>query len=202
MNGDDFLTCLGGEVKSLGRGRVAGRVVTFSSAADPDRVRDYFDQDSEFWLSTGDKKPILFRHGQDSSVKQRRFGEVSLTLAADGVWAEGTINGADTQAQKLRDLVEAGGMGWSTGSVSHLVTKSPRGDSFHVDLWPISECSLAPRDYICEPRNVAALKELIVAQDFDSLVVPPSPAQQAAEIYAQILIRAIEAQTRSLGLNA
>src|SRR5262244_1236166 len=102
---EDFLTCLGGEVKSLGRGKVAGRVITFSGPADPDRVKDYFDSESNFWLTAGDRKPILFRHGADPAVKQRRFGEVTLSLAADGIWAEGEIKGADPQAQKLRDLV-------------------------------------------------------------------------------------------------
>ncbi len=67
-------------VKSLGRDRIAGRVITFSSHADPDLVGEYFDHMTDFWMTgQGDRKPILYRHAIDSKLKRRRFGEALLS---------------------------------------------------------------------------------------------------------------------------
>lgn len=188
---EDFLTCFGGAVKSLGRNRVGGRVVTFSGAADPDRVKEYFDERTDFWLNgAGDRKPILYRHGMDRAIKRRRFGSVELTKAIDGIWAEGTIDGSDSHSRRLIELVEQGELKWSTGSTGHLFEKTDMHGAAHIDLWPIVECSLCPEDTVAEPRNLATLKSLAVT-DFD-MSHQRDLERRAAEIHAQTLMTAHE----------
>lgn len=208
MNENDdlepYVTYFGGECKSLGNNRVGGRVVTFSGHHDPDLVKDFFDGSTDFWLNgAGERRPILYRHGVDGDVKRRRFGEAQLQKAADGIWATGYIAGTDDQSRKLLAMAEAGDLNWSSGSVGHLVAKSPVGASMHVDEWPIAELSLCPHDMVAEPRNILSLKSLPCdVPDFDSFMgydhqevlsrraeaaVQGYYEQRAAEIYAQTL---------------
>jgi hypothetical protein len=193
----------------MGGNRVSGRVVTFSSPRDPDRVKDFFDAASDFWLSgTGERRPILYRHGADRDVKRRRFGEVQLTKAADGLWATGYIAGRDEHSEKILAMAQKGLLNWSTGSVQHLVEKSRVGSAWHVDSWPISECSLCPTDTVAEPRNIVSLKALVMESeipDFDSLVIPTvlnaRAEQKAYQIYVEFLQSQHERRMRELMRN-
>jgi hypothetical protein len=165
----------GGAVKSLGRDRIAGRVITFSSHADPDLVGEYFDHMTDFWMTgQGDRKPILYRHAIDSKLKRRRFGEALLSRAADGVWCEGQITGRDSDSRRLLELAEAGQLNWSTGATGHLVETTPVGKAQHIDSWPVAELSLCPHDSVCEPRNILTLKSFANydTPEFDELFIP------------------------------
>ena len=179
---DPYVTFYGSVVKSLGGNRIGGRVITFTTAQDPDLTQEFFDGSSDFWLNgTGERRPVLYRHGLDPQLKRRRFGEVQLNKAADGIWATGYISGKDEHSLKLLAMAQGGELNWSSGSVGHLVAKSPVGTSVHVDEWPISECSLCPHDYVAEPRNILSLKSLpFDVPDFDRLVAR-SPFSQSAE---------------------
>lgn len=190
---ENFLTNFGSTVKALSGNRVTGRVVTFSGPRDPDRVNDFFTQETDFWLNgPNERRPVIYHHGLDPTLKRRRFGNVELSLAADGVWAEGSIQADDPDARKLHELAEQGALRWSTGSVAHLVVKSLRGGANHIDEWPIAECSLTPASLATEPRCIASLKSLVVADTFADLVRRPSPQQQAINAKALLSIRRFE----------
>lgn len=200
-----YLTYSGAPVKSMGGGRVSGRIVTFSSAHDPDRSGEFFTAATDFWLSgNGERRPILYRHGLDGSVKRRRFGEVQITRAADGLWCTGTVNGRDEHATKMLDMAEAGLLNWSTGSVGHLVETTPVGRAKHVDSWPLSEVSLCPHTSVAEPRNILSLKSLCYdnVPDFDDLEVPlhhqKKLEQRAWQIYAETIISGYELRMQGL----
>lgn len=170
---EQYLVHAGGRVKSFEGGRIGGRIVTFSGHRDPDRANEFFDGSTDFWLSgNGERRPILYRHGADPTIKRRRFGEVLVTKAADGLWASGHIAGRDADSQKLLELAEGGLLNWSTGSVGHLVSTTLVGTAQHLDEWPIAEVSLCAHSSVAEPRNIISLKEFALAtdQDFYSLL--------------------------------
>ncbi|SRR6266545_343386 len=198
MSDETYFTFSGGAVKSLGSNKIGGRVVTFSGARDPDRELDFFDGSTDFWLNSGgERRPILYRHGIDGTIKRRRFGEVQLSKAADGIWAQGYIAGKDEHSLKLMQMAEAGQLNWSTGAVGHLVAKSLAMGAMHVDEWPIAEVSLCPPDTVAEPRNIVSLKEYVVSEnvaDFDSLIVLPFSQSREHDRYVQE--RAKEAEQR------
>lgn len=179
---DPYVTYGGDPVKSLGAGRIGGRIVTFSGAKDPDRQKEFFDGSTDFWLNgTGERRPILYRHGLDPTLKRRRFGEIQITKAGDGLWASGYIAGKDDDSLKLMAMAERNELNWSSGSVGHLVAKSPAMGSMHIDEWPIAEVSLCLHDYVVEPRNIVSLKALCNDTPNFHDLIERSPFSQSAE---------------------
>jgi len=203
MNNDDYLVAWGGPVKSLGSRRIGGRFVTFSTPQSPDRQKEFFDSSTDFWLSGSDRRPIIFRHGMDSTLKTRRFGEGMIQKASDGLWLTGSIDARDEHAERLLDMAVKGQLNWSSGSVGHLVEKTPTAwGSSHIDSWPVAEISLAPHSSVVEPRNILSLKSLALAYDspdFDSLIVSKrneAAEQQARKVYVDLLVNRYEMQRR------
>ena len=178
----ETLVAFGGEVKSLGDNRFGGYLVRFSSASDPDLVGDYFTADTEFHLDeNGTGKSIaLYQHGLDSVLKKAPIGSATLKKDDVGVWMEAQldlrkafleeIDPAKRKAKQsqftkaLFGLIEAGKMGLSSGTASHLVEREKVGEAYHIKTWPLGlDASLTPTP--CEPRTAAVpLKSLIFEQ--------------------------------------
>ncbi|MBA2527354.1 MAG: hypothetical protein H0V18_16465 [Pyrinomonadaceae bacterium] len=204
---EPYLVHGGGRVKSYEGGRIGGRIVTFSGHRDPDRAFEFFDGSTDFWLSgNGERRPILYRHGADRTIKRRRFGEVLVTKASDGLWASGCISSRDADALKLLELAEGGLLNWSTGSVGHLVSTTPVGAAFHIDEWPVSEVSLCPHSSVAEPRNLLlSLKEFALEtdQDFYSLLTLQQPnfEAQGESLWQEFYNQRAESELLRLGIS-
>jgi hypothetical protein len=170
--GSDTLTFQGGAVKALGAGKIGGYLVLFSGADDPDLQGDYFTKATDLYLDTGETRPILYRHGAHPVIKSRKLGKATLTIDDVGVFVEGELELRDKYEEAIYGLAERGKLGWSSGSMSHLVNKSPNGKSFEITSWPIGEASLTPAPV--EGRTTAIpLKEIVIDEDeldFDSVV--------------------------------
>lgn len=174
--GADTLAFYGGAVKALGNGKVGGYLVLFSGPSDPDVQHDYFTKSTNFFIESGDKRPILYRHGMHPMVKSQMLGKGTLTIDDEGVFLEGEIEDRFKYKKAIMALIERGDLGWSSGSMSHLVNKVANGKSFEVVDWPIGEASLTTRPV--EGRTVALpLKELVEA-DIDFEVVTKSLNQE------------------------
>lgn len=171
-NGSETLTYQGGAVKALGGGKVGGYLVMFSGAEDPDLQGDYFTKGTDFFIESGDQRPILYRHGVHPVIKSRNLGKAKLTIDDIGVFVEGELNLRDGYEKAIYALAERGKLGWSSGSMSHLVSKNPNGKSFEITSWPIGEASLTPAPV--EGRTQAfAVKDIVIDADdldFDSVV--------------------------------
>jgi hypothetical protein len=85
------------------------------------------------------------------------------------VFVQGELELRDKYEKAIYTLAEQGKLGWSSGSMSHLVTKTPNGKSFEIEAWPIGEASLTPTPV--EGRTTAVpLKSLEEADSLDSFV--------------------------------
>jgi phage head maturation protease len=154
---EDALISFGNTVKHLGEGRVGGYLVVFSTELDPDLVGDFFTKETDYDLYEGKSVPMLFDHGLDPTLKRRRLGRATLKQDDVGVWAEGILSQRDEYEKKILELVEAGKLGWSSGSAPHLVEREPVKDAFHITAWPIVEASQTHTP--AEPRtSVMSLK--------------------------------------------
>lgn len=163
---DDTLMYDGGAVKALGGGRIGGYLVLFSGPNDPDLERDYFTKSTDFFIDSGDQRPILYRHGVHPLIKSRKLGKATLTIDDLGVFAEGELELRDKYEKFLYTMAEKGKLGWSSGSMNHLVEKSANGKSFEVISWPIGEASLTPTPVEGRTRALP-LKELASEGEID-----------------------------------
>jgi phage head maturation protease len=144
----DELIFFGGSVKALGDGKVGGYLVEFTDfearkGTPPDVVREFFTKSTDYDIEETDKKTVYFNHGQDAVLKRRKLSKADLKVDDVGVWAETILDTRDKYLAKIYEMVEAGKLGWSSGSAPHLVERKKSADGFtEIVTWPIVEASL------------------------------------------------------------
>jgi phage head maturation protease len=155
----------GSEVKALGSGRVGGVLVRFGNDTDHDIQGDFFTAATDFGLDVATKARVVYHHGIGKDelgvhLGRKRIGTVELRQEADGLHAEGQLDLSVKGVDRLYADVEAGRVGWSSGSVDRLVERRDvTAGVKEVAAWPIIEASLSYRPV--DPRNRAyAIKSL------------------------------------------
>lgn len=140
----DVLIDFGGEIKALGDGKVGGYLVRFTDAATPDLTGDYFSKDTDFGFEDGDPLAIYYNHGADQKLQKRRLGRGTIRTDDAGVWLEAQLELRDDYERAIYAMVESNKAGWSSGSISHLVERTPEKGAYHIKHWPIGEASITP----------------------------------------------------------
>ncbi|MCA0457848.1 MAG: phage major capsid protein [Chloroflexi bacterium] len=142
-------------------GRVGGYLVVWGSPQQRDLQGEYFSPESELGLDWYEQRPVLYHHGLDGKMKAAVIGVIDR-LQADmtGIWAEAQLDLRQKYVRTVLKLVEKGILGWSSGSLPHLVEVADDG---HIKRWPIVEGSLTPTP--AEPRrtDVHTLKSAYAA---------------------------------------
>lgn len=165
---DETLINFGSAVKSLGGGKVGGYLVRFSTADDPDLTGDFFTPETDFELYEGKRTVTLYDHGLDQTLKRRKLGYGFAKVDDAGVWFEAQLEARDEYETKILELVDAGKLGWSSGSAPHLVERKAVKDAFEILSWPIVEASLTPTP--AEPRtSVLSLKSYALDRELDEV---------------------------------
>jgi hypothetical protein len=175
----------GGEIKALSDdGQIGGYAVIFSDAKTPDLFGDYFTKSTDFFFD-GKKEfqiPfVLYQHGQNPTIKSRIIGKNAVATIDDvGVFVKAELNKRDKYEKAILDMVKKKKLGYSTGSVPHLVARKALdadSESGEITSWPIIELSLTPTPV--EPRIIAATLKSYTdgfegEDEFKALVVVPS----------------------------
>jgi len=145
----------GGEVKALGGGKVGGYLVQFGDAKNTDLEGDFFTDNTDFDLDELKRTTIYYNHGLDPVLKSRRLGRADMSVKDAGIWLEGQLDLRDEYEQAVYQLVEAGKLGWSSGTAAHLVEREQKSNgAFHITHWPLGlDASLTPTP--AEPRTAA-----------------------------------------------
>jgi len=87
-------------------------------------------------------RPALFEHGFDRALKAAVVGrQIDYEVREEGIWAQTQLDRAAKFRRAIDQLVEQGVLGYSSGAMPHLVTKSAEG---HITRWPWVELSLTP----------------------------------------------------------
>lgn len=180
----DQLIYFGGEVKALGGGKVGGYLITFSTERDPDQSehRDFFDGETDYDLDDGaGKASVYYAHGQDETLRKRRLAKGAVKQDEVGVWIEAQLSLRDEYESAIYELAKKNKLGWSSGSVTHLVDREPVKDeggkviAHRVLHWPIAEASLTPTP--AEPRcGAMALKSFAVPALKELAAEPARPS--------------------------
>lgn len=158
MAAQDMVVTVGGtEVKALGAGKVGGHLIVFGDQNNTDlsRYRDFFAPDTDYGLDANGsgKSIVLYHHGLDGTLDTRKLAVGTLKMTDVGVWVEAQLEMRDEYEKELLKLVEAGKMGWSSGTASHLVKrqKQPNGSHKITQWWLGLDASITPRP--AEPRT-------------------------------------------------
>jgi hypothetical protein len=171
----DVLVRDGGSIKALGDGKVGGYLVLFTDETSPDLAGDFFTKSTDFDFDDDAtiRSQVYYHHGQDSTLKARKFGKATLKMDEVGVWAEGQLQLRDEYEKAVYEMAEAGKLGWSSGTAEHLVEREQKGAATWIKRWPLGlDASLTPTP--CEPRTKAVpLKSLLPG------AVEPGPAVKA-----------------------
>ncbi len=134
-------------------GRVGGYLVVWGDATRTDLQGEYFTPQTDLGLDWYPRRPVLYHHGLDGEVGPVLIGQIEAWQADEtGLWVEAQLDLRSRWGRAVMELVEAGALGWSSGSMPHLVEVSAGG---RIDRWPIVEGSLTPTP--AEPRFTDAV---------------------------------------------
>ena len=84
--------------------------------------------------------PILWRHGKGPPEAEPIGVLQSAERRDDGIWVEGVLNERSRYLSAVQELLKRGALGWSVGSVEHLVKLV--GNTF--TRFPVVEATLTP----------------------------------------------------------
>ena len=149
---EETLVIFGGPVKALGNGKVGGYLVRFTTDEDPDLEEEFFNADTD--VGDAETGTVYYQHGLDKKLRKRRLTKAVHKKDEFGVWAEAQLALRDEYEEFIYQMAEAGKMGWSSGTASHLVEREQMGKATWIKTWPLGlDDSLTPTP--AEPRNTA-----------------------------------------------
>ena len=165
---DDTVVFAAGPVKALSANRVGGYGVLWGNRTRPDLTGEYFDRDTEelqtVFKAMG-RLPVLYHHAMNPSLKTAVVGVIDRMAIDDmGLWMEAELQKANEYADAIGALVQAGALGWSTGTLPGARKVAPDGK---IVRWPIVEGTLTPTP--AEPRNRIELPVKLIKSAFADL---------------------------------
>lgn len=146
-------------------GRIGGYLVIWGSPDQRDLQGEFFTPDTDLGLTWYPRRPVLYHHGLDGSLKAAVIGVIDRLMPDDtGLWAEAQLDMRQRYVRTVQRLIDKGALGWSSGSLPHLVEVADDGQ---IKRWPIVEGSLTPAP--AEPRrtDVHTLKSAYEALGLD-----------------------------------
>lgn len=173
-------------IKALGDGRVGGYLVAFGGR---DKQGEYFTPQTDFCLDWyPGSRPVLYHHGLDHRVGTDVIGHVlSIQPDAKGLYTTARLDLSNPIARKVYADIQAGRIGWSSGSIAHLAIVKPTGE---IVRWPIVEASLTPTPAEPYRTTVQALKAQLDAAHALSADPHSAPARGTGTD-AVALVRAV-----------
>lgn len=121
--------------------------------------------------------PVFFDHSLQQNVEHELGHVIKMTADEKGLWVEAQLDRHKAYVDQVLELAEKGALGWSSGSVPHLV----RRDAKSIKQWPIVEFSLTPTP--AEPRTIGVerIKSILGEQTAKALGIATGPEAKAAE---------------------
>ena len=148
---------------------VAGWAVVYGGQ---DLEGDTFNKDTDFMLGVVPEPVVLYDHAQEI---KNVLGKVTKIVKRDtGLWMEAQINKSKDYAEQILELIKSGRLGYSTGSVSHLVQRMDN----NIKRWPVFELSLTPTP--AEPRTLGVeyLKALGIVTNAEAEAIASQPESE------------------------
>lgn len=137
---------------------VGGYGVVFGGV---DLEGETFEKDTDYFLDWVPVKPIFYEHSKNEKVSHKMGIASKEQLDDVGIWVEAELDRHAEYMDAVLKLVEAGALGWSSGTAGHLA----RREKGIIKSWPVIEYSLTPTP--AEPRTlgVELIKKLAEADE-------------------------------------
>ena len=126
------------------KGIVEGYAIPFGGPmpGDKDLEGDAFSKDTNLFLDSYDKRPLLYFHGRDKALGVGPIGaEVKWEQKDGGIWLEAQLSLTTKYHEHVMELARRGLLGYSSGANPHSVVKSASG---LIEQWMWAETSLLP----------------------------------------------------------
>jgi len=163
-----------------------------------DLYGETFTKSTDFMLDLVPNKPVLYDHSL-GEVKHIIGKAIKVEPRDAGLWVEAELKRNEEYVSQVLELVQKGALGWSSGSVSHLV----RMDGSQIKAWPLIEMSLTPTP--AEPRTlgVEVIKTLVESDpSFEALMSEARAATLAASADdAEIEVKNVESEETNIMAN-
>jgi len=163
-----------------------------------DLYGETFTKSTDFMLDLVPNKPVLYDHSL-GEVKHIIGKAIKVEPRDAGLWVEAELKRNEEYVSQVLELVQKGALGWSSGSVSHLV----RMDGSQIKAWPLIEMSLTPTP--AEPRTlgVEVIKTLVESDpSFEALMPEARAATLAASADdAEIEVKNVESEETNIMAN-
>jgi hypothetical protein len=165
--------------------RIGGYLIVWGNRGQRDLQGEYFTPQTELALEWFERRPVLYQHGMDDHLKASPIGVIDQLRVDDtGVWAEAQLDLRHRYADVVRRLIERGVLGWSSGSLPHLVEVARDG---RIVRWPLVEGSLTPTP--AEPRrtDVQTIKSAyeVLGLNTDRLALPDPDRLPSHPLFSQ-----------------
>jgi len=152
---------------------VAGYGVIFGGA---DLEGDTFTKSTNYMLDLVPAKPVCYDHTMSAKVSHVIGTVKSVTADETGLWVEAELKRSEDYVDAVLELINRGVIGWSSGSVPHLVRREAKS----ITQWPVIEWSLTPTP--AEPRTlgVERIKSMDTEQNETTEAAVPQVEQSTA----------------------
>lgn len=140
-----------------------------------DLYGETFTPDTDFMLDLVPAKPVLYDHAL-GQVKHFIGTVKRVEQTIEGLWVEAELERNRAYVEQVRELIEAGALGWSSGTAGHLAQRSGNV----IKSWPIIEFSLTPEP--AEPRTlgVEVIKSMTENDPSFGALLPEAEAATSA----------------------
>ncbi len=160
---NDALVFQGTEVKALGDGLVGGYLVRYGDEKKTDLTGDFFTDKTNFGDAA--ESIVFYNHGLDPTLGKKQFkNKAALGTDKIGKWIKHQLDLRDEYEKATYGLAEQKKLGWSSGTVGHIVERERVGSAMWIKTW------LLGLDASYTPTPAERLNEAIPLKAFvDSL---------------------------------
>ncbi len=145
--------------------KIGGYLVVWGSYHDKDLQGEWFTPQTDLALGLYPVRPIFYDHGANEALKSSMIGTIDTLKTDDvGLWCEGQLDRHNRYVKALQQLIAKGALGWSSGSLPHLISKNTNGE---ITRWPVIEASVTPVPANPRLSSVSAIKSAYDALGLD-----------------------------------
>jgi hypothetical protein len=171
-SGEEIAIMGGAAVKSITTtpGLVGGYLVKFGGDGDLSQYRDVFTKDTNFGKHT--KSDVWVHHRMLPGLgKKQLTNQAEIGMDDEGVFVKHLLDLRSSYEAKLYGMVQAGKLGWSSGTAPHIVDRKALGDGRHeITQWTLGlDASYTPMPAGGFVVNAGAMKSLLDEAGIDLL---------------------------------